>query len=64
MGNEVKKFEGLEIVYKQLLADRQSPDTRPKQKASKAEAEALKLSEEVQELTVKLHREREKIRKL
>lgn len=64
MGNEVKKFEGLEIVYKQLLADRQSPDIRPKQKTSKAEAEALKLSEEVQELTVKLHREREKIRKL
>lgn len=64
MGNEVKKFQGLEIVYKQLIADRQSPDTRPKHKTSKTEADAQKLSEEVQELTVKLHREREKVRKL
>lgn len=64
MGNQVKKFQGLEIVYKQLVADRQSPDTRPKPKASKAEAEAQRLSEEVQELTVKLHKEREKVRKL
>ena len=64
MGNQVKKFQGLEIVYKQLVADRQSPDTRTKPKASKAEAEAQRLSEEVQELTVKLHREREKVRKL
>ena len=54
----------MEIVYKQLVADRQSPDTRPKPKTSKAEAEAQRLSEEVQELTVKLHREREKVRKL
>jgi hypothetical protein len=61
---EVKKFEGLEILYRKVATDKGLPLQDYSKGYGKAEAEAEKLARKVQELEGQLHSEREKQRRV